>query len=102
MPNQLAALPRLSQADQRRFLRYCRWLQLCETLSLPPFSFSKMGGCRRQVGKPVAFALRATACMFALLFIMPAHPLVIPTVIGGGLAFALFSQTCNPVKGKLC
>jgi len=74
VPNPLAALLCLSQADQRRFLHYCRWLQVCEYFYTP---------------RPVAFALRATAFMFALLFIMPAHPIAIPAVIGGGLAFAL-------------
>lgn len=84
MPNPLAALPRLSLANQHRFLRYCRYLNIREYFGTP---------------MPVAFALRATACMFALLFIMPAHPLSLAIIAGGALSFALLSQPCNPMKG---
>ena len=87
MPNQLAVLSRLSRNNQYRFLRYCRWLQLYEYFDTP---------------KPIAFALRATACMFALLLIMPAHPLAIPAVIGGGISFAFLSRSYNPMKEKIC
>ena len=77
MPNPLAALPTLKPAKRRRFFRYCRWLHVCEYFHTP---------------MPVAFALRATAAMFALLCAMPAHPLAIPAVIGGGISFALLIQ----------
>jgi hypothetical protein len=87
VPNPLAALPRLSRADQYKFLRYCHWLHLCEYFLTP---------------KPIVFALRATACMFALLLIMPAHPLAIPAVIGGGISFAFLSRSYNPMKEKIC
>jgi putative NADPH-quinone reductase len=38
---------------------------------------------------PVAFVLRATVCMFALLLIMPLHPMAIPAAFGGGISVAL-------------
>lgn len=72
----LPKLKRLRRGNQRRFLRRLQVLYLRQYLALP---------------LPVAFALRATACMFALLFIMPAHPLAIPTVVGGALSIALIT-----------
>jgi len=44
---------------------------------------------------PVHFSLVASLCMFALLPIMPHHPLAIPTVIGAGISFALLLQGGN-------
>lgn len=41
---------------------------------------------------PVVFALRAAMCMFALLFILPQHPMSIPTAVGSGVALALITQ----------
>jgi len=41
---------------------------------------------------PVCFSLTASLLMFGLLFIMPQHPMAIPTAIGGGLAFALITK----------
>jgi hypothetical protein len=81
--NPLAVLPCLSKANQHRFLRYCRYLNIREYFGTP---------------MPVAFALRATACMFALLFIMPAHPLAVPTAIGGALSLALILQNARVRK----
>ena len=83
----LPKLKRLRRGNQRRFLRRLQVLYLRQYLALP---------------LPVAFALRATACMFALVFIMPAHPLAIPAVIGGGISFALLSRSYNPMKEKIC
>jgi len=76
----LPKLKRLRRGNQRRFLRCLQFLYLHQFLTLP---------------FPVAFALRATACMFALLFIMPAHPLAIPAVIGGGISLALIATGGN-------
>jgi hypothetical protein len=36
--------------------------------------------------------------MFALLFVMPAHPLAIPTIVGGGLSLALILQNAKVRK----
>jgi hypothetical protein len=41
---------------------------------------------------PVIFAVRASFAIFALLLIMPYHPMSIPTAVGGGLAFALITH----------
>jgi hypothetical protein len=41
---------------------------------------------------PVVFSLRATVVMFALMIILPIHPMAIPTAAGGGLAFALITH----------
>ena len=62
---------------RRRFLRYLQILYLRQRLT--PHA-------------PVAFALRAVACMFALLFVMPLEPLSMPTAFGGGLAFAILTH----------
>jgi hypothetical protein len=37
------------------------------------------------------FAIRAALFMFALLFVLPHHPMSMPTALGGGLAFALIT-----------
>ncbi len=70
----LPKLKRLKAADRRRFLRRLQYLYLRQHLTLP---------------FPVSFSLRAVAGMFALLLVMPLHPLAIPATIGGGLSFAL-------------
>lgn len=41
---------------------------------------------------PVHFSIVASLCMFALLPLMPHHPLAIPISIGGGISFALIIQ----------
>ena len=74
-------LRRLSPENQRRFLRYCRWLRICEYFHTPA---------------PVAFSLRVSVFTFVLLAIMPAHPLSLAITFGGALAFALIIQ---PTKG---
>jgi len=43
----------------------------------------------KQIPRPIAFSLTSTVFMFALLTILPFHPMSIPTAVGGGLAFAL-------------
>lgn len=70
----LPKLKRLRRGNQRRFLRCLQVLYLRQNLSLP---------------FPVAFALRASLAAFALLFILPHHPISMPTAAGGGMAFAL-------------
>lgn len=77
MSNLRNTLRHLNPENQRRFLRYCRWLRVCEYFHTPA---------------PVAFGLVASLSMFALLPLMPLHPLSIPTVIGAGLSFALLLQ----------
>jgi hypothetical protein len=41
---------------------------------------------------PVAFAVRTAFAMFALLLILPHHPMSIPIASGGSLAFALITH----------
>jgi hypothetical protein len=41
---------------------------------------------------PVAFSVRAMVAMFALLFIMPMHPMSLVIATGGGLSFALITH----------
>jgi hypothetical protein len=41
---------------------------------------------------PEDFAIHAAFAIFALLLIMPHHPISMPTAIGGGLAFALITH----------
>jgi hypothetical protein len=77
MQNRLEILRHLNPANQRRFLRYCRWLQFCEYFYLVP---------------PVGFGLRAAVLILVLLVVMPFHPMAIPTAIGGGISFALLLQ----------
>lgn len=40
---------------------------------------------------PVRFALLASLAAFALLLIMPSHPMAIPASFGGGLAIAILA-----------
>lgn len=72
-----AALQKLSKPDLIAVLCHTHLVVAHRKLALP---------------FPLAFALRATVCMFALLFVLPAHPLAIPTIVGGGLAFALIAN----------
>jgi hypothetical protein len=73
----LKKLNRLSPADQRRFLRYCRWLKFCETFYIVP---------------SVKFGMRAILLALVLLCVLPFHPMIIPTVIGAGISIALMFQ----------
>lgn len=77
MRTRLKKLNRLSPADQRRFLRYCRWLKFCETFYLVP---------------PVKLAMRAMLLALVLLCVLPFHPMIIPTAIGTGISIALMLQ----------
>jgi hypothetical protein len=74
MSNPLASLRTLRKVNQRRFIRYLRWLKFCEYFQTPA---------------PVAFSLRATVLMFVILAIMPFHPMAIPTAIGAGISLSL-------------
>ena len=47
---------------------------------------------------PVHFSLVASLCMFALLPLMPHHPMSFPITIGGGISFALILQGGINVK----
>lgn len=41
----------------------------------------------------VIFAIKASLITFALLLIMPLHPMAIPTALGGGTAIAMISHS---------
>ena len=70
----LRAWPRLHHWQRKILVIHARWLII------------------PRLKPPVAFALRATFSMFALLTFLPAHPMSMPTAAGGGLAFALLTH----------
>jgi hypothetical protein len=76
-PPTKSKLQKLDLPDQVRVILHLVWL-LLRRPALP---------------RPVHFALVACLIMFALLPVMPFHPLAIPTVIGGGISFALIMQS---------
>lgn len=67
-------LYRLSDDELDDYLLYLRWKLVIQRLSFL---------------KPVGFALQVCAAIFALLWVMPLHPLSIPATLGGGLSIAL-------------
>lgn len=84
--NPLESLARLKPVNQLRFLLYLHLLHLTEH----PILFSLP---RRPLPSPVLFSLRAVLFSFALLFIMPTHPLTMPAALGLGISLALLTHT---------
>jgi hypothetical protein len=67
-------LNRLNDWNIFVLLHRARWIYFKQRMHLP---------------RPVMFSLLCSIIMFALLSILPSHPLVIPIVIGSGLSGAL-------------
>ena len=55
---------------------------------------------RPALPRPVHFSVLASLLMFALLPVMPQHPMAIPIVIGGGLCGALLIMGGSHAKPK--
>jgi hypothetical protein len=53
-----------------------------------------------QIPLPVSFSLRATTMMFLLLFVMPYHPLAIPTAFGIGLSYGILFRSLELVMER--
>ena len=67
----------LKTDELKRVLWYARWRRIVFYFRIAP---------------PIGFSLRASILMLVLLTIMPFHPMVIPTIIGGGISLALLFQ----------
>ena len=67
-------LARLPRGDLEKVYKKCRIKYMRSRFRLHP---------------PVAFALRTCCYMFALLLILPHHPMSMVIAFGGGLSFAL-------------